>query len=345
VKIAVLNNSAPFIHGGAEYLAGTLVSELTRRDHEVELVKIPLRWSSARDIAESMIAAVSIRIPEADRVIALKFPAYLVPHANKVVWLLHQFRQVYDLWGTPFQDLPDGAESEALRRAIFTADERAFTEATRVLCNSSVTGDRLRRYNGIEASVLLAPHSDLARYRSAGYGDYVVAIGRVNASKRQHLLAEAMAQVTAPVRLVIAGAPETPDDLARIEEIVQRHGLGSRVEVIARFISEAEKAELINGSRAVAYLPLDEDSYGYVTAEAMTAGKAVITCTDSGGILELVQDGRTGLVAEPTPTGLAAAIERVGRDRRGAESLGEAARKKVDELGLSWDRAIERLLA
>jgi glycosyltransferase involved in cell wall biosynthesis len=345
VKIAVLNNSAPFLRGGAEYLADSLVSELGRRGHEVELVKVPLRWSSPRVVAESMIAAASIRIPEADRIIALKFPAYLVPHPDKVVWLLHQFRQAYDLWDTAGSNLSQGEDAEALRRAIYKADARAFTEASRVLCNSAVTNDRLRRFNGVEASVLLAPHRDLARYRPTGYGDYIVAVGRVNGAKRQYLLAEAMAQVSAPIRLVIAGAPESPADLAHIEEIVRSNHLDSRVDVIARYISEDEKAELINGSRAVAYLPYDEDSYGYVTAEAMTAGKAVITCTDSGGILELVQHGRTGLVVAPTPTDLADAINRIGRSHRLAESLGEAARKRVAQLGLSWDAAIERLLA
>jgi glycosyltransferase involved in cell wall biosynthesis len=341
VKVAVLNNSAPFIRGGAEFLADSLVAELGKRGHDVELVKVPLRWATCRDIAESMAAAASLRIPEADRVIALKFPAYLVPHQNKVVWLLHQFRQVYELWDTPYRGLPDGPETDALRRAIVRADGRAFRESQKVLCNSTVTQGRLRQFNAIDSEVLLAPHSDLARYQPGPFGDYVLAIGRITESKRQHLLAEAMARVPSGVRLVIAGAPEDPADLERINKIVAAHGLGSRVEVIARFISDEEKARLISHSRAVAYLPVDEDSYGYVTAEAMTAGKPVITCADSGGILELVEDGRTGIVAEPNPESVAAAITRIGRR---AQPMGAAAATKVKGLGLSWDRAIERLL-
>ncbi len=35
-----------------------------------------------------------------DLVIATKFPSYAVRHPNKVVWLLHQFRQAYELDGT-----------------------------------------------------------------------------------------------------------------------------------------------------------------------------------------------------------------------------------------------------
>src|SRR5579863_6927305 len=100
MRVTVLNNSVPFVRGGAEFLAESLVTELAQRGHEAELVKIPLRWSTPDAVMESMFAAASIRIPEADRIIALKFPAYLVPHDHKVIWLLHQFRQVYDQWGT-----------------------------------------------------------------------------------------------------------------------------------------------------------------------------------------------------------------------------------------------------
>ena len=152
MKVAVLNTSVPFLRGGAEHLADSLVRELLRRDHDVEHVKIPLRWSSPEAIAESMFAAASMRLPEADRVIALKFPAYLVPHRSKVVWLLHQFRQVYELWGTPYQDLPDTPESNALRRAIMDADNRAFGEAKAIWCNSSVTAQRLKRFNNMQRS-------------------------------------------------------------------------------------------------------------------------------------------------------------------------------------------------
>src|SRR4051794_40443654 len=99
----ILNNGIPFLQGGAEHLADSLARELVVRGHEAQVVRLPLRWHSPEAIADSMAAAAALQIEGADRVIALKFPAYLVPHENKVVWLLHQFRQAYDLWGTPMQ--------------------------------------------------------------------------------------------------------------------------------------------------------------------------------------------------------------------------------------------------
>ena len=51
--------------------------------------------------------------------------------------------------------------------------------------------------------------------------------------------------------------------------------------------------ELYANALAVVYAPIDED-YGYVTLQAFLAGKPVITSSDSGGVLEWVEDGVTG---------------------------------------------------
>jgi glycosyltransferase involved in cell wall biosynthesis len=345
VKVVVLNNGVPFVRGGAEHLADSLAHELTVRGHQAQVVRLPLRWHSPEAVADSMVAAAAVRMPETDRVIALKFPAYLVPHDNKVVWLLHQFRQVYDLWGTPLQDLPDTPETQELRRAIQVSDTRALGSVRGLYCNSAVTADRLQRFNGLQAQILLPPHGDAATFRDDGVGDYVLAIGRVTASKRQHLLVQAMAYAGRDVRLLIAGQPETPEDGELIQRLVVEHGLEDRVRLDLRFISDEEKVELLANARAVAYLPHDEDSYGYVTVEAMLSRKPVITTHDSGGVLQLVRDQATGLVVEPTPESLGAAMTRISSEARTAAEMGAAGHSMVDELDLGWDSVVETLLS
>jgi glycosyltransferase involved in cell wall biosynthesis len=88
--------------------------------------------------------------------------------------------------------------------------------------------------------------------------------------------------------------------------------------------------------------PVDED-YGYVTLEAMLASKPVITCSDSGGPLEFVRDGETGLVAEPTAAALAAAMDRVWASRAVAAQWGEAGRGLYDQQDISWARVVSTL--
>jgi glycosyltransferase involved in cell wall biosynthesis len=345
MKVAVINTSVPFLRGGAEHLADSLVEELRRRDHQVELVKVPLRWSTPLDVASSMFAAASLRIPEADRVIPLKFPAFLVPHDNKVVWLLHQFRQAYDLWGTPLQDIPSTDEGRALRKAIRQADNAALGGARAIYCISSVISERLRRHNGLESKVLLHPHGQPELFRSGPYGDYILALGRITSAKRQAMVVEALAKSRSGIRLVIAGAPETAADLALVERKIDEHGLRSRVDLFAEYISDDQKVEMLAGARAVAYLPVDEDSYGYVTLEAMMSGRPVITCEDSGGVLALVEDGVTGIVAAPNAGSLARAMDLFADDDAVAMAQGSAGKKLVEDLGLSWDHVISRLLA
>ena len=75
-------------------------------------------------------------------------------------------------------------------------------------------------------------------------------------------------------------------------------------------ITERQLIDLYAGALAVVFPPFDED-YGYVTLEAFLARKPVITTTDAGGPLEFVDDGVTGLVCEPTPEALGAAIARL----------------------------------
>jgi glycosyltransferase involved in cell wall biosynthesis len=342
VKVAIVNNQAPFVRGGAELLAEWLQEKLEQYGHQAEIVRLPFQWTPAEKIVDHMLAARLVRLANVERVVALKFPAYYVPHENKVLWLLHQFRQAYDLWGTPYQDLPDTAHGHRIRDVIIEADRVHLPEARRIYTNSEIVGRRLRYFSGMSSEVLFPPLLDSAAYRCEQYGDYFFFPSRITAGKRQHVAAEAMAQVKSSARLVIAGQPESPEDLQRLLNVVHEHGLERRVEVIDRWISDEEKLALFAGARGVVYLPFGEDSYGYVTLEAFHARKPVLTMLDSGGTLELVQDGRNGRVCDGV-AGLARAIDELAEDRSLAESLGRSGLETIEELQISWDRVIECL--
>jgi glycosyltransferase involved in cell wall biosynthesis len=342
MKVAVVNNQAPFIRGGAELLSEWLRDKLREYGHEAEIVRIPFKWSPAPKIVDHMLAARLTRIVGADRVVALKFPAYFVPHENKVLWLLHQFRQAYELWGTPYQDIPNTPTGHRVRESIMRADRSYLPEAKRIYTNSEIVGHRLRTYTGIDSEVLFPPLLDPGALRCEDYGDYFFCPGRITAGKRQHLAVAAMANVTGPARLIIAGQPETAKDLERLTELIREYKLERRVEVIPRWISEEEKIRLMTNARGVVYLPFGEDSYGYVTLEAFHARKAVVTLADSGGILELVRDRRNGLVANDVD-GLSQAFQELADSQAFAESLGEAALATLEEFDISWDRVIREL--
>lgn len=343
MKIAVLNNCVPFVAGGAEHLADALTRKLAEFGHQAVLIRIPFRWDPPEKIVECMLACRLLRVPNVDRVIALKFPAYYVPHDDKVLWLLHQFRQAYDLWGTPYQGLPDTPDGHRFRDTVIHADNTHLGQVSRIFTNSAVTSKRLMKFNGLPSTVLHPPLLEPDQFRCGEYGDYVFLPGRITASKRQHLVVESMRYVTTKVRLIVAGKEEAEEDIQRIRSIIRDFGLHDRVTLINRFISEQEKVELLADALCCAYIPYDEDSYGYVTLESYLSRKPVITCTDSGGIDLLVKDGTTGCVVPPEPRAIAQAVDSLFSDRQRARKMGEEGRQLVRQLDISWERVIHAL--
>lgn len=346
MKIGVLNNAVPFVRGGAELLAEKLVLEIGRAGHQAELVRIPFQWEPPAAALDSMLSAGLVRLEAYDRIVALKFPTYLVPHDDVVIWLLHQFRQVYDLWGQP-SGWPENSETRDIRELVRAADQAAISSATRVFCNSTVTQRRLKAFCGLDAEVLLPPPLEDQAFRRGDYGSALLALGRISGAKRQDLAIRAMAHVPPDLagRLVVAGPPDTPGDEERLRELVDELGLGERVEIIAGFISDERKRDLLAEARGVVYMPEDEDSFGYVTLEAAHSARPAVTATDSGGILTLVEDGVTGLVVEPKPEAVASAFCRLLTDKHHARELGTALQRRAESWDLNWPEVVRRLLS
>lgn len=343
MNVLVLSNMTPFLWGGAEELAVHLVRQLRLRGAKAEVMRLPFTWNPPERLIEEMALCRSLRLANADRVIALKFPTYLVPHDNKVLWVLHQFRQAYDLWDAGQSNIPDTDRGREIRRIIRTADNACFAESRRLFCLSATTQARMRHYNDVTPSIMWQPLNDPELFGGGDYGNYILASGRVNFAKRQWLLVEAMRHVRSGLRLVIAGPPDGPEDEADLRR--RAAGLEDRVALDLRFLPRAELAALVNGARAVAYLPYDEDSVGYVTAEAFHAARPVVTVSDAGGLLEIVRPDETGMVCAPEPAALAAAIDSLGAGADKAAELGRAARALWLGFGVSWPATIERLLS
>lgn len=344
MKVLVVNNAAPFQRGGAEELADHLVRRLNATPGvQSELVRVPFTWEPAERLIDEMLIARGLRLPNVDRVIGLKFPAYLIPHHDKVLWLLHQFRQAYDLSEAGQSHLDFDETGRTVKAAIRAADNACFADCRKIYCNSPVTQNRLMKFNGVPSEVLYPPLNDGELFTGGDYGDYVFAGGRVAAGKRQHLLIEALALLPNGPRLVIAGPPENDAYADRLRKLVEDLDLKDRVSLRFGFHPREDIARWANDALACAYLPFDEDSVGYVTMEAFAAGKAVLTVTDSGGLLEIVSED-TGAVSEPTPAALSEALDRLTSDRGRAMSRGATARDLWRNKNVTWEATVRRLL-
>ncbi|HJS72660.1 MAG TPA: glycosyltransferase family 4 protein [Vicinamibacteria bacterium] len=340
-SICVCSVQAPFIVGGAEILATELAASLKARGYLVDVVSVPFKWYPVQDIVKQALVWRFLDITESngipiDMVIPTKFPSYLVKHPLKVTWLFHQHREVYDLYGTPYCSFTDDPEEQEIRQTILRMDAKTLRESRCVFTISKNVSARLSRYNGIPSETLYPPPHYAGRYREGEFSDYALYAGRLETLKRVDLLIEAFRYVDRGARLVIAGRGPQQENL---ERQVERLGLSDRIRFTG-FVPEEDLLSLYADAFAVVYAPVDED-YGYVTVEAFLSGKPVVTCKDSGGTLEFVEEGVTGFVVDPEARALAGALNRLYLDRRLAREMGAAGRPRV--AGIGWDAVIDAL--
>ncbi|WP_375267705.1 glycosyltransferase family 4 protein [Phenylobacterium sp.] len=342
MKIVLASSFVPFVHGGARFIVEWLEEKLREHGHEVERFYLPV-VDGPEDILSQAALFRMMDLSEAgDRLIAFRPPAYVLPHPNKVLWFIHHIRMYYDLWGQPHSPEPTLA-NEAVRQALKQLDTRTLAEAQKIYTNSQVVSRRLQDFNGLASEPLYPPLHQPERFFNAGYGSDIVVVSRVEPHKRQALLIEAMAHVRSPVRLRLCGRASAPAYAEQLKRKIDALGVQSRVVFEDRWITEDEKAKIIADALAVAYLPQDEDSYGYPSLEAAHADKAVITTRDAGGVLELVEDGRNGFVAAPDPLALAEAFDQLYRDRALAERMGRENQARVRELKIDWNHVVQAL--
>jgi glycosyltransferase involved in cell wall biosynthesis len=347
MRIAVCHPQTPFVRGGAETHAEQLVRALRDAGHEAELVLVAGKWYPGAELVHQMGVWRGMELSESnglpiDAVVALKFPAYLLQHDRKIVWLIHQHRTAYELWDHPkYADLARQVDGPLVRDMIHMADRVALGEAKRVFANSKNVQRRL--WNSLKISSEPLYHrspltEDLLTREPGPIGDFIVFPSRFESLKRQSLVVEALRHVRTEVRLVLVGRGPDEESLRRQ---IEEHGLGERVSIEVDAPDERLRSLMLQ-ALAVYYGPFDED-YGYVTLEGMAARRPVITLDDSGGPLEFVDD-ETGLVVPPEPHAIADAFDRLFSDRARSASLGEAGRARIESEVPAWPEVVARLL-
>jgi glycosyltransferase involved in cell wall biosynthesis len=338
MRIAVCRPQVPFTYGGAEVVADQLADELRARGHEVELVAVPFVWHRARALDNALVWRL-LDLNQApgkptDLVIATKFPSYGIRHPNKVVWLVHQFRQAYDFDRTEFGQFSERPADRAVRLAVERFDAVALREARKIFTISANVADRLKRYSGLDATVLPPPPQKLD-FRTDRYDGFVLSVNRLDRYKRIDLLIEALKADPRLKAVIVGDGP----DRGRLEQLASE--MNGRIEFTGR-IDGTTLTDLYARCLAVYYAPVDED-YGMVPYEAFLSAKPVVTTLDAGGPLEVVHDGETGVVVAPDPTELAKACGRLAEHVDEAKRLGEAGKAIAERI--TWDACIDALLS
>ncbi len=346
MKIAITTVQIPFVSGGAEFLAKNLKDALNRSGHEAEIISMPFIDAPDHMLENHVIASRLMDVNNSwgghiDLCIGLKFPAYYMPHGNKVMWVLHQHRQAYDLFNTEYSGLKDDERGRTVRNLVMNADNAYLPEAKRIYTIAGNVSKRMKKFNHIDSTPLYHPCPEMEKFYCEEYGDYILMPSRINITKRQKLAIEALCESKSNIKLYFVGKADNPVVMEELTKFIETRKLGDRVKFFD-YVSQEKKFELYAKAKAVLFIPMDED-YGYITLEAMAASKMVITAKDSGGPLEFVEDGKSGIVCDPTPQSIAEVIDDIAKSDAMAKQFGQEAKKHLDDMDITWEKVVREL--
>ena len=340
-RVAVLHAQVPFGRGGAEYCAENLVKNLRRRGFDAECVALPFKWYPNEALLDSYLMWRMADLTEAngekiDLVIPMMAPTFVAKHPNKVLWLMNQHRAAYD---QKDNELVSGLNTISgggkVVEAITNMDNITIRESKAIYAHSQNVADRLMRYNGIEAAPLYHPPALAERCKSGPFGNYIFFVGRLDKIKRADLLIKALPHCDKRIRVKIAGKGQ---ELEPLRELAQELKVQNRVDLLG-FVPDEDLPDLYANALAVCYPPVDENYE--VTLEAFLSQKPVVSCHDSGGVLEFVRDRQSGYIVDADGEQLGQCFEKLYRNKKMARDFGREGYERVK--GIRWDNVIDEL--
>jgi glycogen synthase len=193
-------------------------------------------------------------------------------------------------------------------------------------------------HNGIDPDRFRRTQARDALARRGVREPYVLFVGRITDQKGIFHLLAAAPKLPPGVQVVLcASAPDTPEIEARLKRVLPEH---PNVVWIGEMVPVSEVVQLYSHA-AVFVCPSVYEPFGLINLEAMACETPVVASA-VGGIVEVVEDGKTGVLVEPAqPEALAAAIRGLLEDPARGRAMGRAGRLRV-EAQFSWRSVAER---
>ena len=350
-RVLLVANTGTFVGGGQVSLLG-LVDRLNRDRFEPYVV-CPEEGDFLEALLERGIPTLVRRMPSFRGLSALTVPFAIrswlelvrryeieLLHANGTRAMLHaglvgKLASVPVLWHVRVLGT-DGLLDRALARL-----------STRVLVNSHAVAHRFDFlgapsssrgpnviHNGVDLTPFARAQPDPALRREWGLeGKFVLALlAQLIPWKRQDLAIEILSLLRArglDATLVLVGdeVPSSRGERARLEDIAKRRGVGSHC-IFAGF--RRDVPEVLKQADLLLHTARDEP-FGRALIEAMASSLAVVAAS-GGGVEEVVQDGKTGVVVRSAaPEVWAEAIERLYRDQPLRRQMGAAGRRRAEK--------------
>lgn len=383
MKVAIVApEPTPAVRGGTERAVEGLRDALADRpDVDADVVKLPVDESNLPALIRAYEHFSLLDLGSYDRVISVKYPAWMVDHPDHAVYMFHPLRGLYDtyhLFGLSEEVRPQSPP--AVRICEFIERNRSrdalfefFGRFSELMASLPPDAPDLAFPGPVARAIV--HWLDAIALDPARITDYYALSRTVAARPGYFPDGVAPTVVPLPGDLTAASPPRTPgshlftasrldgpkrigllvDAMAHVtaEVPLKIAGTGPLADELrdrARndpriqflgFVPDDELVTLYRDAIAVPFVPWDED-LGLISVEAGGQGAPVVTCTDSGGPTEFVADGVNGLIAAPTAASLGTALDRVASDPAWARRMGIAAHRRAT--GLDWPTTAKTLL-
>lgn len=216
--------------------------------------------------------------------------------------------------------------------AYLVITKRLYTEAERFL---PLAKDKIHLlYHGVaelEQADRAYCESFLADKGISAESFRVLLPGRIEHGKGQHILLEAvhlLRQQGLQIEVALLGHIMDQVYYDKLQESAESWGLQSQF----HYLGFIDKPTYIYNCFDVIALTTYAETFGLVLIEGMKCGVPVIG-TNAGGVPEIIEHGKTGLLYEPhDPTGLAARLKQLANDNELCKKLARAGQQFADEV-------------
>ena len=312
-----------------------------------------------------------------DVVISTQPPSFAVTHPNHISLFYHHNKIYYDL-SNLIQEvgLQQPYHSKAVE-VIREIDTMKLEQVSTILAGSNTIKKRIEKYNGIfnNVDVIYAGiDKDLYDYSGPVSYNHPIVVGRHEFPKRPELFVTAMKKNPDLVGRIVGVGGRT-EDLKKIDMLLTyaaHQGINIRddqvwkkmsngffgqdyLELLGKmkkvnlksnvlFIGKVSKEQLVKeyAEALCVVCPAFEEDYGLTAIEAMAFKKPVVACKDGGGYTELIQDGVTGFIVEPTSEGISRAIRYFNDNPEKAIEMGQKAYNY--SRNFNWDNTTRKLI-
>ena len=382
MKIAIVGPSPiPFTAGGIENMLGGLYEQINHNtSHQAELLKLPTREHGFWELIGSYYQFYKLDVSHFDAVIVSKYPAWMVQHCNKIFYVAHRLRGLYDTYHYMNQPLEVRRGNSKIDQILDYMDAFPHPDSLDTFFNLVF---RLKDMSGADETPYftfpgplirkLVHYMDDYAFRETDLKNYF-SISRTVKERINYFPADSHIEVvylpsgqankkTGEFEHIFMASrldkPKRIDILVKAMKYVKNNiplyiagtgpernyleklaGDDNRIRFLG-FVSDEEVDNYYANSLVIPYFPQEED-YGLITVEAMMHKKPVITTVDAGGPTEFVHDYETGFVTQCDPKAIAEKIDYLAQHIDDAKKMGENGFQLVSKI--TWNAVLETIL-